>query len=225
MLDWMAKTYSFCYAEFVAENFYLYHEAITLMYYAARQQHIEWLKEQLAEEETKLAEAEARVIELRGSIAYYKQAIEQLLPTASDSSSPNSSQEGDTSSYEDSNSRQVRKNLLPEGNVKLFEDEDFEEEDYLELEADDKNKRSPKDMLQPHLKGKTLGDIAAIYLKAAKGKGLSSDDIAQQIFEATSEEEFQRAKNSLSTELRRGAREGRWKKNARGMFSANPDSF
>ncbi len=197
------------------------------MYYAARQQHIEWLKEKLAEEEAELAILEARVIELRGSIVYYKQAIEQLSPTApdSDSSLPNNFQQGDASSSdEDSNSRQVHRNLLPEGTVKLFEDDELEEEDYFEFEAGSESKRNPKDMLRPKFKGKTLGDIAAMCLKASKGKELNSDDIAKEIFEASSEEEFQRAKNSLSTELRRGAREGRWKKNGRGMFSPNPDS-
>lgn len=202
-------------------------ETKTLMYYAARQQHIEWLEEKLAEEEAELAKAEARVIELRGSIAYYKQAIEQLSPTASDSDSslPNNFQQGDTSSSEDSNSRQVRGNFLPFGTVKLCEDDDLEEEYDFEFEAGGESKRSPKDMLRPELKGKTLGDIVAMYLKGVKGKESNSDDIAKKIFEPSSEEEFQRAKNSLSTELRRGAREGRWKKNGRGMFSANPDSF
>lgn len=207
------------------------------MYYAAREEHLEWLKKQLAKEEAELVDAEARVIELRGSVAYYKHAIEQLSPTAShsDSSLPNNSQQGDTSSSEESNSRQVRTNLLPEGNLRLLgeqdDDDDFADNDFEEggdsgFEEGGESKRNPKDMLKPNFKGKTLGEIAELFLNHAKGRSLKPEFIAQNIFEFSSEEEFQRAKNSLATELRRGAREGRWEKHSRGRFRANPsDTF
>ena len=51
-----------------------------------RKQNIEWLKEQLAQQESKLAESEALVVKLRASVAHFKAVLkivsdEELIPT------------------------------------------------------------------------------------------------------------------------------------------------
>lgn len=207
------------------------------MYYAAKEQHIAWLKEKLAAEEAELAKLEERIIELQGSITYYRQAIEQLSPKqaieqlsslASNADSPFSGyspQRKDELSEQavDSETRTLR-NLLPEGNKEPVESDDIEEENDigLDFEEEEGGKRSPKDMLRPEYQGKTLGEIALEWLIKAGGRPLSPDTIAERIFVTSSDEELQRARNSLATELRRGAKEGRWKKVGRGIFSANP---
>ena len=186
-------------------------------YYAARQQHLEWLQENLAQEEAKLAEAQALVIQLQGSITYYRQAIEQLAPRSLESPDSNSFQR-DNSSQENSNSRKVGEhpNLL-EGSASQPEN------DYFDKEGEER--RKPKDMMRPQYKkeGKTLGDVIQEFLEAKIGKALGSEYITREIFEVLSDEDFQRAKNSLSAELRRGAKEGRWKQVGRGSFTANSD--
>lgn len=89
-------------------------------------------------------------------------------------------------------------------------------------QADDeenKDKRNPKDMLLPRYKGQTLGDIAEKILNSVK-QPLDVDSITKVIFDVQNDDEYFRARNSLATELRRGAREGRWKKIGRGSFLA-----
>lgn len=192
------------------------------MYYAARKQHIEWLEERLAEEEAKLREAEARVIELQGSVAYYKQAIEQLSPPPSaTSSSANNSGKDNPVTQEESSFSPVRQTLLLESIEEVLEEKGIE---YYEDAAkwDRENKRNPKEMLRLEYKDFTLMEAATFFLEDAKGRALRIEDIAEKLFETYSQEEFQRAKNSLAAELRRGAREGRWQKNGRGMFFIDP---
>ena len=51
-----------------------------------RKQNIEWLKEQLAQQESKLAESEALVLKLRASVAHFRAVLkivsdEELIPT------------------------------------------------------------------------------------------------------------------------------------------------
>ena len=51
-----------------------------------RKQNIEWLKEQLAQQESKLAESEALVLKLRASVAHFRAVLkivsdEDLIPT------------------------------------------------------------------------------------------------------------------------------------------------
>ena len=51
-----------------------------------RKQNIEWLKEQLAQQESKLVESEALVVKLRASVAHFRAvliivSVEELIPT------------------------------------------------------------------------------------------------------------------------------------------------
>lgn len=77
--------------------------------------------------------------------------------------------------------------------------------------------RSPKEMLRSEFSGKTLGDVAEFVLRSC-GEAVNADDIAKLVFDTNSSDEYLRARNSLSTELRRGAKEERWKQVGRGLF-------
>ncbi|HEY9864305.1 MAG TPA: hypothetical protein V6D21_09045 [Candidatus Obscuribacterales bacterium] len=100
------------------------------------------------------------------------------------------------------------------------ENEENEEDGSIEEETENPNQRNPKDMFKPEFFRKTLGDAALIILDSCNHP-LNSDQITKRLFDYRSEDEYQRAKNSLSTELRRGAKEGRWKKIGRGFFAGN----
>lgn len=206
---------------------------IPMDYYAARQQHLEWLKENLAQEEAKLAEAHARLIQLQGSIVYYRQAIEQLAP--GDSESPASTSEhGNNSSQEDSDSRRHEHLNLIAGSTSQIETCQplgwkIQERvpgfaNYSDPEGG--SKRKPRDMMRSQYKEKTLGDGIQECLEAKTGSVLGSEQITKYIFEvqSLSNEDFQRAKNSLASELRRGAKGGKWQQVGRGLFTANSDS-
>ncbi len=86
-------------------------------------------------------------------------------------------------------------------------------------DKENKNKRSPKDMLLPKYKGQTLGDIAEKILNSVK-QSLDVDSITEVIFDTQNGDEYFRARNSLATELRRGAKDGRWQKTSPGCFQA-----
>lgn len=107
-----------------------------------------------------------------------------------------------------------------EENQDYEEDEENEEDESIEEETENPNQRNPKDMFKPEFSRKTLGDAALMILDSCNHP-LHSDEITKRLFDYRSEDEYQRAKNSLSTELRRGAKEGRWKKIERGFFAGN----
>ena len=196
-----------------------------MAYDAAHQQHLEWLQAQLAQQESKLAEAQALVAQLQESVAYFSNAIAVVRK-----SEPNPTQTEELpkqSSFTINARKEVAGLFTENGNLNggettsriISENEAPEPEDSWEGEdTEDPSKRNPKDMLLPQFKGQTLGDIAEKKLKASPGRPLSPDELTEMIFATTTEDEYFRARNSLSTELRRGAKEGRWKKVGRGIF-------
>lgn len=110
---------------------------------------------------------------------------------------------------------------LEEDNYEENQDHEENEEDgSIEEEPENPNQRNPKDMFKPEFFRKTLGDAALTILDSCNHP-LNSDQITKRLFDYRSEDEYQRAKNSLSTELRRGAKEGKWKKIGRGFFAGN----
>lgn len=74
-------------------------------------------------------------------------------------------------------------------------------------------------MLRTEFANKTLAEVAEIVLNS-RNQALAADDIAQAVFITENNDEYVRARNSLSTELRRGAREGRWQQIGRGSFAS-----
>ncbi|NES46356.1 hypothetical protein, partial [Moorena sp. SIO2C4] len=68
--------------------------------------------------------------------------------------------------------------------------------------------------------GKTFWESVEIILDNFAAP-VNREQIVSRLFDAKSDDEQLRAKNSLSTELRRGAKEGRWKKVGRGLFASN----
>lgn len=74
-------------------------------------------------------------------------------------------------------------------------------------------------MLRAEFTNKTLAEVAEIVLDR-RNEAFRADDIAQVVFVTEDEDEYARARNSLSTELRRGAKEGRWQQVRRGFFAS-----
>lgn len=73
--------------------------------------------------------------------------------------------------------------------------------------------RSPMKMLHSRYKGMKLGDIAADVMNE-KGTALTTSELTQIIYDTRSEGEFERARNSLSSELRSEVKktDARWRK-------------
>jgi hypothetical protein len=196
-----------------------------MAYDAAHQQHLEWLQDQLAQQESKLAEAQAIVAQLQESVAYFRDAIAVVRR-----SEPNltlTEKLPEQSSFTTNGTKEVVGLVTENGNLNggetasiiISDNEDSDLKDDREgKETEEANKRSPKDMLLAEFREQTLGDIAQKKLKASGGKPLSSDELTEMIFETRSKDEYFRARNSLSAELRRGANEKRWKKVGRGIF-------
>jgi len=80
--------------------------------------------------------------------------------------------------------------------------------------------RNPMAMLRDEYKGLKLGDIAAKVLNAAPSP-LTTTQLTREIYCPLSNDEFERARNSLSTELRVGAKSDnpRWRKCGRYAYS------
>jgi hypothetical protein len=196
-----------------------------MAYDAAHQQHLQWLQAQLIQQESKLAEAQAIVAQLQESVAYFREAI--ALVSRSEQNPTLTEKLPEQYSLTTNGRKEVvglftENGILNGGEIastNISDNEDSKLEDDREgKETEETNKRSPKEMLLPQFREQTLGDIAEKKLKASAGKSLSSDELAKMMFETRSEDEYSRARNSLSAELRRGANEGRWKKVGRGIF-------
>ena len=81
-------------------------------------------------------------------------------------------------------------------------------------------KRNPTEMLRNEYKGMKLGDIAAKVL-SDKQSPMTTTELSRIIYDAESDDELSRARNSLSTELRAGAkaRSPRWRKIGRYAYT------
>lgn len=80
--------------------------------------------------------------------------------------------------------------------------------------------RSPTEMLRAEYKGMKLGDIAAIVLQ--QHSPLTTAELCRIIYDTESSDEFERARNSLSAELRSGAKGDapRWRKLGRNAYAS-----
>jgi hypothetical protein len=97
-----------------------------------------------------------------------------------------------------------------------FEDAGLEKASYQ-----NRHQRNPVEMKRPQYLGLTFAESIEKVLNAHQ-EPMLADRIVEAIFDAESEEEFWRAKNSLSVELRRGAEtHKRWKKLARNIYASN----
>ena len=85
--------------------------------------------------------------------------------------------------------------------------------------SQNRHQRSPMEMKRPQYVGLTFAESIEKILNDRQ-QPMRVDQIVQAIFDVASEEEFWRAKNSLSVELRRGAQPQykRWKKLGRNLY-------
>ncbi|HEY9799209.1 MAG TPA: hypothetical protein V6D25_02535 [Leptolyngbyaceae cyanobacterium] len=177
-----------------------------MSYDTAHQQHIKWIQKQIEEKISALSEAEERVSQLKADIVYFKLMLDVHQKANTDALSQDAliASNFDQGSNKESEQIQTNNSGLT-GNVQNGVTED--------------NKRSPKEMLRAEFANKTLAEVAEILLNS-RHEVLTADDIAQDIFLTENNDEYVRARNSLSTELRRGAKEGRWKQIGRGSFAS-----
>lgn len=207
-----------------------------------RQQHLEFLQKSLAQVEAELNEAELRVLDLRKNRVYFRGEIARITHTAQNSVSLEDSSK-ETSSFNErepafnpATSNPVTSNEgLTEGETTstlIDEDEDLEDgdfeagEEYKNKNLEEEDKRKPKEMFRAGLEGLSLGEAIERAFESLRNPSPSADDIAQALFDVSSlsQKNYFRAKNSLSTELRRGATDkggNRWKKVGRGKFMSN----
>jgi hypothetical protein len=193
-----------------------------LVHHSARQQLIDWLEHQLSQQQHELAEAEAQLDALlmlikqkQADIAFLEK---RLLAETSATSLENADLEHDAlplngraSSQRESDNEDCPTNNKEDG----FDDEQQDIE-----EAQEETKRNPKDMMRDEFAGMTLRDAAQKILEEFYHP-ISTQQITAKMFQADSDDESLRAKNSLAAELRRGAKDGRWQKTERGLFVSN----
>lgn len=190
-----------------------------------RQKLIALVKEQLAQEESKLAETEARLVQLRedlaqlqDSVAFFRNELVRLMGDEAESAPGEINGGGsELSIYTETG----EPNGGQSTSSSFSEDEDIEGQDLEDDETGDEgSKRNPKQMLRPEYARMKMAAAAQVILDRYKAP-LTAEYIAKIMFEEGSDEENFRAKNSLSAELRRGAKDGRWRKLGRGLFVSN----
>lgn len=86
--------------------------------------------------------------------------------------------------------------------------------------------RTPTEMLRPEFKGMRLGDIIQGVLSNAQ-EPLTSKEIANRVYFTHSPDEFDRARGSVSAELRSSAKGAnpKWKKIGRSGYVALPEQM
>ncbi|MBD2490567.1 hypothetical protein [Aulosira sp. FACHB-615] len=177
-----------------------------MSYDTARQQHIKWIQQQIQEKMSTLTEVEELVSQLKADIEYFKLMLDIHEKANADALSQNTFIVYNYNQSPNQESKQIQTS-----NPKLASD--------FHNGVRDDNKRSPKEMLRAEFANKTLAEVADILLNS-QNQALTADEIAREIFLTENNEEYVRARNSLSTELRRGAKEGRWKQIGRGSFAS-----
>ncbi|NEO72030.1 hypothetical protein [Moorena sp. SIO3H5] len=200
---------------------------------SAHEELIIWIKTRLDQTQRELAEAEANLVEVKAlveqkqaNVAYFQDKLEAELSRNELAAEISSALVEDREVNGDMLSEQAPTEN-PSGNVgqPTFFDDESEEESFEENERENQDdreshNRNPKDMLYREFRGKTLGEAAEMILDSFAYQ-VTPEQIASRLFDAKSDDEQLRAKNSLSAELRRGAKEGRWKKVGRGLFASN----
>jgi hypothetical protein len=160
----------------------------------ARKQHAAWLRGQVEVTQSSLNEAEAMVAHLRAELAYFDGALKQITGKLSDQALETVTQGESKLSFVDISRSETKRNVVTD-------------------------QRSPKEMLRTEFLNQTLADVIWQVLNSYK-KPVNADGVAQVIFDTRDNAAYGRARNSLSTELRRGVKEGRWKQVGRGLFVA-----
>lgn len=110
------------------------------------------------------------------------------------------------------------------------ESDDESEEEEFNPEMDSRQSystcgRTPMEMVRPYFRKKGsiecgLSDIILRALNVSPDQPIATDDLVRRIYNARTDDEFSRARNSLTSELRRGARDGRWKKLGRSFYAS-----
>lgn len=124
----------------------------------AHKQNIEWLKEQLAQQESELAKAEALVVQLRASVAHFRGVLEIM----SDEAKLAPTKAVPETEAAILNGTQVVSNVLAEdetGNIQTKPNFVFEE--YESFEDDQGN---AQDMKRPEYLGRTFAEAAQMVL-------------------------------------------------------------
>lgn len=105
-------------------------------------------------------------------------------------------------------------------NANLENFPDHEIKYFAPLTIESLPERSPMEMLRAEYKGMRLGDIAAKVL-GGNPSPLTTTELTRLIYDTGSDDEFNRARNSLSTELRVGAKgdDPKWRKVGRYAYS------
>lgn len=190
----------------------------------AREQHVKWLKEQIDQQKSELAELQAKAVQLKASIVYYEGMLALVAPDEVASTPTDMLSEtealtlngGRVASTSSLGADEDPKGGLP--NISLAsEDAGLEK-----ASSQNRHQRSPMEMKRPQYVGLTFAESIEKILNDRQ-QPMLVDQIVEAIFDAASEEEFWRAKNSLSVELRRGAdpQYKRWKKLSRNIYASN----
>lgn len=190
----------------------------------AREQHVKWLKEQIDQQKSELAEVQAKAVKLKASIVYYEGMLALVAPeevaltptqmlSETEALTLNGGQVASTSSL---GADEHLKGGLANFSL-ASEDASLEK-----ASSPNRHQRSPMEMKRPQYVGLTFAESIEKILNDSQHPMLV-DQIVEAIFDAESEQEFWRAKNSLSVELRRGAEPQykRWKKLSRNIYASN----
>ena len=190
----------------------------------AREQHVKWLKEQIDQQKSELAEVQAKAVQLKASIVYYEGMLalvapEEVASTPTDMLSETEALTLNGGRVASTSSLAADEHL--KGGLANFslasEDASFEK-----ASSQNRHQRSPMEMKRRQYVGVTFAESIEKILNDRQ-QPMLVDQIVEAIFDAESEEEFWRAKNSLSVELRRGAEPQykRWKKLSRNIYASN----
>lgn len=168
-------------------------------------------------------EVQAKAVQLKASITYYEGMLAVVAPDEMASTPKELLSEtealilnqGQVASTSSLGVDEHLKGGIPNINL-AFEDAGLEK-----ASSENTHQRNPVEMKRPQYIGLTFAEAIEQVLNNHQGSMLV-DQIVEAIFDAQSEGEFWRAKNSLSVELRRGAEtHKRWKKLSRNIYASN----
>jgi len=175
------------------------------------------------QQKSELAEVQAKAVQLKASIVYYEGMLALVAPeevaltptqmlSETEALTLNGGQVASTSSL---GAEEHLKGGLANFSL-AFKDADLEK-----ASSQNRHQRNPVEMKRPQYVGLTFAESIEKVLNDRQ-KPMLVDHIVEAIFDAESEEELWRAKNSLSVELRRGAvTHKKWKKVARKTYASN----
>lgn len=187
----------------------------------AREQVVKLLKENIAQHKSELAQVQAKAEQLKENIVSYERMLARVAPeevastpemlSETEALTLNGGQVASTSSL---GAEEHLKGGLANFSL-ASEDASLEK-----ASSQNRHQRSPMEMKRPQYVGLTFAESIEKILNDSQ-QPMRVDQIVEAIFDAASEEEFWRAKNSLSVELRRGAEtHKRWKKLGRNLYAS-----